>query len=314
MKRIFVNLKRWEVPRVLGGVCPEEQPGLWVRRVMRESVELQLVEERDTEVIFLLPEGLLLPAREELEKVGADEESLLRIGVQGVYRDNVEPEGNFGAFTTNLPAASARTLGATWTIVGHSEERKDKLGVLTLYDENIQHTEAARRVARDTVSGIVNQETLRGLESGLDILFCVGETGEERGEGSFEEQKPRIIESLRKQVEIGLTGVSEFVGERQIVVGYEPVWAIGPGKTPPGPRYIEFTADVIKDAAEEIHGFRPDVVYGGGLKAENAESIGSISSLDGGLVALTKFTEPIGFDTRELRTIIDKYIRAGGQL
>jgi triosephosphate isomerase len=66
-------------------------------------------------------------------------------------------------------------------------------------------------------------------------------------------------------------------------------------------------ADYIKKTSKEIHGFTPPVVYGGGLKEENVEEIAGVKAIDGGLVALTKFTQPIGFDPQDLRIIIEKY-------
>ena len=133
------------------------------------------------------------------------------------------------------------------------------------------------------------------------------ETAEQRGEGNFEEQQPRIKAALRSQVEIGLSGVASHLGKQKLAIGYEPIWAIGPGRTPPGAEYIGFVSGYIKKTNEEIHGFIPPVVYGGGLKEENVEEIAGVDTIDGGLVALTKFTQPIGFDPNDLRIIVEKY-------
>lgn len=61
--------------------------------------------------------------------------AISRSGCAGVFREDVEPGGNFGAFTTNKPAAALKAIGCSWVVVGHSEERKDKLSFLKMYDE-----------------------------------------------------------------------------------------------------------------------------------------------------------------------------------
>jgi len=92
------------------------------------------------------------------------------------------------------------------------------------------------------------------------------------------------------------------------VIGYEPVWAIGPGKTPPGKEYISFVSSFIKEVIQDELGFDPVVVYGGGLKVENAGMLSSIETVGGGLVALTRFTGEIGFEVEGLKRIIEEYI------
>ncbi len=96
---------------------------------------------------------------------------------------------------------------------------------------------------------------------------------------------------------------------KDIVLGYEPIWAIGPGKTPPDSDYIAFVSKYAKAVTKELYGYELDVVYGGGLKEENAESIAAVSTIDGGLVALTKFVQPIGFDPQSLKNIIMAYVK-----
>jgi len=162
--------------------------------------------------------------------------------------------------------------------------------------------------ANETVNTIINDEVLCAYGSGLDILLCVGETSEERGAGDFEAQKPRIQDVLKAQLAIGLQGVKPFLPERKLVIGYEPRWAIGPGKTPPGAEYIGFVSAYIKSKCQELYGFEPPVVYGGGLKVENAEMLAGIPTIDGGLIALTKFTGDIAFEPDGLKHIIETYV------
>ena len=88
-----------------------------------------------------------------------------------------------------------------------------------------------------------------------------------------------------------------------VVIGYEPVWSIGPGKTPAGKEYITKIARFVK---EQTHGL--DVVYGGGIKTDNAAMLASIDEIDGGLIALTRFTGEIGFYPEEYLEIIRTYL------
>ena len=75
-----------------------------------------------------------------------------------------------------------------------------------------------------------------------------------------------------------------------------------------GAPYIRFVAAFIKETVRQRFGFVPDVVYGGGLKEENAAMLAEIEPLDGGLVALTRFAPPIAFEPEGLKRIIERYL------
>ena len=309
MKQIFVNLKRFDVAKRLGGICGIDNPVEWIEWVIDESVKLGIGKLDGIKVVFLLPEALIPAATARLSAYDDSEIKTIGIGCQGVFRENVKKGGNFGAFTTNLPAAAAVNLGCEWSIIGHSEERKDKLGIISRYDPLSNKNEENMKRAKSAVDSIINEEVLCALESGINVLLCVGETLEEKGEGSFEEQKPRIEKVLRSQLNAGLKGIDEWIGKRMITIGYEPIWAIGPGKIPPGEEYISFVSAYIKNALKQMYGVDFPVVYGGGLKEENAGMISGIDTIDGGLVALTRFSGDIAFEPDGLRRIIDKYIK-----
>ena len=307
MIRIFVNLKRFDVPRTLGGLSADHDPVNWIRTIIRRSVELRIGEDAGVDIVYLLPEALIRPASDEL-KQAAGEASRIGIGSQGVFRENVAPGGNFGAFTTNLPAAAAVTLGADWAIIGHSEERKDKLGIISVYDPGADTGGENYTDAIHAVNKLISMETLIALDAGMNVLLCVGESAEERGGGSFVDQKPRIKAALSDQVRTGLEGVKERLEGKSVVIGYEPIWAIGPGKTPPDAEYISFVSAFIKETVQKEYGFDIDVVYGGGLKEANAGMLAGVGSIDGGLVALTRFIQPIAFDPDDLKVIVDTYV------
>ena len=310
MGNIFVNLKRFDIPRALGGVCPQDQPTVWMESVIDESVRLGLGERSDLRVTFFVPEGLISTAVSTLGRYNMERTRGLAIGSQGVFREDVQIGGNFGAFTTNLTACAAKNLGCSWSMIGHSEERKDKLGLLSAYDPSIDQDPDRYEKAASVVDSMINQEVLRALESGLDVLLCIGETADERGDGDFSHQKPRIESVIQSQLVRGLAYCKEYLKSSQIVIGYEPIWAIGPGKTPPGEDYIRFVSQFIRDITMREFGIVLDVVYGGGLKTENAAMIGNISSIAGGLVALTSFTGEIGFSPKGLGEIIDQYAKS----
>lgn len=308
LREIFVNLKRFDVPKSMGGICPVDNSKDWIQKVMDEAVDSGLGKLNGINVTFLLPESLIITAHETLFQYPGTEKSTINIGCQGVFRENVKAGGNFGAFTTNRPASAAKNLGCTWSIIGHSEERKDKLGIIQRFESfNDEKKDFSERAAK-AVNSLINDEVICALETGINVLICVGETIEERGDGSFEEQKPRIQEVLSTQIEMGLKGAEGFLSNRKVVIGYEPIWAIGPGKIPPGAEYIGFVSSYIKSVVKRKFNFDPVVVYGGGLKEENAAMISGIESIGGGLVALTKFTGNIGFEVSDLKKIIKKYL------
>ncbi|OGO81184.1 MAG: triose-phosphate isomerase [Clostridiales bacterium GWC2_40_7] len=308
MKEIFVNLKRFEVPKNMGGICAMDDSKAWIQWVMEESVKSGIGKLVDMEVTFLLPEALIIPAVEKLAGYGNDETRTINIGCQGVFREDVTPGGNFGAFTTNRPAAAVKNIGCSWSIIGHSEERKDKLGIIVKYDPAALENKEKGKLAKKVVDKLINEEVLCALNHGIKVLLCVGESAEEKGDGGFEEQKSRIREVLGLQLELGLKNTENERQQRNIVIGYEPIWAIGPGKTPPGAEYIAFVSAFIKSYVKDEFEFDPVVVYGGGLKEENAEMISRIETIGGGLVALTRFSGDIGFYPGDLKKIINKYI------
>ncbi len=308
MKEIYVNLKRFDVPKKLGGLCPSDDPLVWIEGVVRETVDLGMGALPGLQLVYLLPEGLVSVARKTLESFPVERTGMIGIGCQGVHWDDVEPGKNFGAFTSAQPAAAAVSLGSTWAIIGHSEERRFKYQVIQAFEPAVATDPMSRARASRAVDRLIHAEVQNALRVGLNVLLCVGESAEERGEGDFDEQQPRIQAVLRDQLLTDLQGLQEMLDGRKVVIGYEPIWAIGPGKIPPGKEYISFVSAYVKQVIRENFDYDIVVVYGGGLKEENAAMIASIETIGGGLVALTRFTGEIGFDVGGLKGIVDKYI------
>ncbi|MBN1411024.1 MAG: triosephosphate isomerase [Spirochaetales bacterium] len=306
MVEIFINLKRFDVPISMGGICPANNPESWIKSVITDTIKYGLGALPGVSLTYLLPESLLVTARNSITDIITNLTKNLSIGSQGVFRENIVKGGNFGAFTTNLPALAARNLGCTWAIIGHSEERRDKFEFIHGYQPG------QNAAINNYINEIVNKEVICALDSGINVLLCVGETAEERGDGSFDVQKRNIDRVIKSQLKTGLKNTEKYLTDRKIVIGYEPRWAIGPGKTPPDARYIGYISELIKKTVKESYLFEPAVVYGGGLKEENAGEIASIKTIDGGLVALTRFSGRIGFEVDGLKIIIEKYLKGNG--
>jgi len=311
MRQILVNLKRFEVSKQYGGLCPIDDPITWIEQVMAETVEWGLGQEPRVALTYLLPEGLLSAAARELARHPLSARVGIALGCQGLHWQDIAPGGNFGAFTSSLPARAAAGLGCTWAMIGHSEERRAKLQVMAALDPAVEEQGETRLRALRAVDSLVHQEILCALRVGLNVLLCIGETADERGEGTLEEQQPRIEAVLRAQLLADLAGVAGMAGDRKVVIGYEPIWAIGPGKVPPGRAYIAYVSALVGRIAREELGLAPAVVYGGGLREANAGMIASIDTIAGGLVGLTRFEGDIGFDVPNLRRIVDQYLGAG---
>ena len=274
MKHLYLNLKRFDVPVEYGGVNRIAPLKDWGGYIVTHTQEgLKHYDPAEAEFVQYFPHIL--------GAVGARcEGSPVQVGCQGVYRMNTAVGGNFGAFTTNRPASAARAMGCTSTIIGHCEERNDKAGILA--EAGVTDTAAVNR--------LLNQEIRLAVEQGLTVLYCIGEKSEEQD---------RWQEVLGEQLRVGLEGVDPS----KVVIGYEPVWSIGPGKTPAGKDYITMIARFVKERTGGL-----DVVYGGGLKVDNAEMLASIDEIDGGLIALTRFQGEIGFYPDEYLEIIKTYL------
>ena len=175
--------------------------------------------------------------------------SNIKLGAQNVHF------AKSGAYTGEISADMLKELGVEYVIIGHSERRQ--------YFGETDET--------------VNKRTLAALEAGLIPIVCVGESLEERESGKTEAL-------LKKQVEEGFKGVSDIT---KLVIAYEPIWAIGTGKTATSEQanetigYIRsVVADMFgKDAAANVR-----IQYGGSMKPSNAKELMAMEEIDGGLI------------------------------
>lgn len=278
MRYLYLNLKRFDVPVALGGVnrlAPIED---WGRTVIEGTQAIAAHYQGQARFVHFLPEAHLLNAHQ------AKTSEALHLGCQGVHREDIQPGGNFGAFTTQRPAAAAIALGCEEVLIGHCEERKALADLLR---------RGGGTADDKTVSALLRESVLAAQAAGLRVLYAVGEQAG---------QEEHFEEVLDQQLQEGLKDADLS----QVVLAYEPVWAIGPGKTPPGRERIQSVARYL------VKTYGLPVVYGGGLKQDNAKMLASIPEISGGLIALTRFSDDFGFYPEEYCEIVKCYLQADG--
>jgi triosephosphate isomerase (TIM) len=175
-------------------------------------------------------------------------------------------QASSGAFTGEVSAPMLTELGVHGVVLGHSERRE-------LFGE----TDRA-----------LSEKVPAALDAGLVPILCVGETEEERDRGDMERK-------LRHQVQEGLERVAD---ERlsDVVIAYEPIWAIGSGQTATPEQAQEavgFVRALVADRDRE-QGERARLLYGGSVKAENAADLIALPDVDGALVGGASL-DPEGF-------------------
>ena len=180
--------------------------------------------------------------------VAATYDSPIAIGGQNLH---AKPSG---AFTGSISAEMLADLGATYVIVGHSE----------------------RRAYHHETDDGVHAKALGARRAGLCGIICVGETMEEREQG-------RALDIVRAQLAIGTPKGAKAA---DTVIAYEPVWAIGSGRTPTAREIAEVHASLRemldKLVGEEAAKIR--ILYGGSVKPGNARELLSVENVDGALV------------------------------
>ncbi|CAN5655642.1 triose-phosphate isomerase [soil metagenome] len=173
-----------------------------------------------------------------------------------------------GAFTGSISVGMLSEAGAKWALVGHSETR-GRFGKLEVPESTTGYF--------GETDETVNLKIKALLGGGLKPILCVGETLAEREAGETDS-------TIQSQLQGALAGISDFQGG---VMAYEPVWAIGTGKTCDAEE-ANRVCGVVRSALTEILGeeqaSETRVLYGGSVKASNASEIFSGTEVDGGLV------------------------------
>ena len=154
-----------------------------------------------------------------------------------------------GAYTGETSAKMVKSAGANYVIIGHSERRQ-------IFGET---------------NDMLSKKTAAALAAGLKVIFCIGETLDE---------KSKFKSVLKKQIIEGFAGINDF---SNIIVAYEPVWAIGTGK-------VATIADIekvhayIKSVLKENFNVDLPILYGGSVKPENSAEILALADVGGVLV------------------------------
>ena len=175
----------------------------------------------------------------------------IKIGAQNMHWEEK------GAYTGEVSPQMLKAIGVEYVIIGHSERRE--------YFAETDET--------------VNKKLKAAHEVGLKPIICIGETLEQRENGE-------TIQILEKQIKIRLEGLT---GEqiRNTIIAYEPIWAIGTGKT----ATKEDANETIKSIRKEIANMygndnaeNVEILYGGSVKSSNSKDLFTMSDIDGGLV------------------------------
>jgi len=194
----------------------------------------------------------IAPTTLHLISVGAQMNSEQHIAL---VAQDVASHGPTGAYTGDISAELLKDAGATWTLIGHSERR-------TLHNED---------------ESLLGAKFNAALHAGLGVIWCVGETLAEREAG-------RAIEVVTAQIQAH-ADILATIAPAQLIVAYEPVWAIGTGKTA-----SPADAQQMHAALRQVLGnIRADLIltsllYGGSVKSDNARLLAQCPDIDGALV------------------------------
>ena len=164
----------------------------------------------------------------------------IEVGAQFCHENN-----SYGAFTGSVNAMMLKNAGAKYVIVGHSENRKS--------GEN---------------NKAINLKIKSALGSGLNVIFCIGE--------SFQQKRKKMTNQiLKNQIKFGLHKIKNT---KNVIIAYEPVWAIGSGLIPKSADLFK-TIQFIKNMNKNYK-----VLYGGSVNSKNINELKSIDIIDGFLV------------------------------
>ena len=202
-----------------------------------------------------------VPAIDIIPAVQVAEGSNIAIGAENMYFEEK------GAFTGEIAPDMLTEAGVKYVIIGHSERRQ--------YFAETNET--------------VNKKVLKAFEHGLTPIICCGETLEQREQGI-------TIDFIRQQIKIAFQGVSADQA-KTAVIAYEPIWAIGTGKTATSDQAEEVCA-AIRECIREIYGEATGeairIQYGGSVNAKTAADLFAKPNIDGGLVGGASLKEEFG--------------------
>ncbi len=225
--------------------------GNWkMNKTPREAVDLVMLlkDKIDREDIDVV---LCVPAINLIAVADTIMHTNIKLGAENLHYENC------GAYTGETSATMLKEIGVSYVIVGHSERR-------SYFKESDE---------------IVNKKVLKAFEYGITPIMCVGESLEEREDAI-------TVEKIRIQVKKGLKGLTDKQAEN-VVIAYEPIWAIGTGKVATNEQAQEI-CHAIRECLTEMFGKdiaeKTRILYGGSVNGKNADELFAMPDIDGGLV------------------------------
>ena len=192
-------------------------------------------------IIYCPPATLLNPLSEKLKS------SSIQIGAQNCHESD-----NYGAFTGHINSNMIKSVGAKYVILGHSENRQ--------MGEN---------------DNVINKKIKSSIKSGLKVIFCIGETLNEK-------RRKATKRVLERQISLGLKNVNKK--NSNIIIAYEPIWSIGTGLVPTVQEIIEVKEFVYEFLAKSKNICKVAFLYGGSVNSKNAKEILIGAEVDGSLI------------------------------
>jgi len=189
---------------------------------------------KSIKIIYCPPNTLIRPMAKKFKK------SSIEVGAQNCHENE-----NYGPFTGSVNSSMLKNVGAKYVIIGHSENRRT-----------------------GETDKLINLKIKSALKSGLKVIFCIGET--------FQQKRKKITKQvLNKQIYLGLDKIKN---KNKIIIAYEPVWSIGSGLIPNSNELFN-TINSIKKKTKSLK-----VVYGGSVNSKNINELKSINNIDGFLI------------------------------
>lgn len=215
----------------------------WKSNPLKAADAIELAKATDREGTVICPPFIFLETVKE-------NISKAKLGAQDDFW------GNTGAYTGEISWRQLTEMGVEYVILGHSERRK----YLKEGDE------------------LINNKVIASLEAGLKVILCVGEDSQTRNQGI---NSAKIF--VEQQLDKDLIGLDAVKLKNNLIVAYEPVWAIGSGM-PDTPASASEIAEFIKNFISKKYALQVQVLYGGSVKAENAKEFLEDTNIDGALV------------------------------
>ena len=192
-----------------------------------------------------------VPAIDIIPVVEACKGTNIQVGAENMYFEEK------GAYTGEISPAMLTDVGVKYVVLGHSERRE--------YFAETNET--------------VNKKVLKAFEHGITPIMCCGETLEQREQGV-------TMDFIRQQVKVGMQNVTADQA-KEMVIAYEPIWAIGTGKTATTEQAEEVCAGIracVAEVYDEATAEAIRIQYGGSVNAGNAAELFAQADIDGGLV------------------------------